>query len=123
MLESVKRNMRRAGRGLAHTGQALELVFVSALMKVYAAKKLLEKAIPKVIRACTTEELQLAFDEQVTTTHNQIREIEKVLSLLHHNVKVKRCDAMEGLVKELEQVIEETRDGSKTRDVAIIMTA
>jgi ferritin-like metal-binding protein YciE len=123
MLESVKRNMRRAGRGLANSGQALEKLFLSALMEIYAAEKILEKAIPKMIRACTTEELQLAFDEQVAATHKQIGKIEKVFGLLDKNATDKRCDAMEGLVKELEHVIEETRDGSKTRDVAIIMAA
>jgi ferritin-like metal-binding protein YciE len=123
MLETVKRNMRRAGRRFANSGHALEQLFLSALMDIYAAEKLLQKAIPKMIRACTTEELQLAFDEQATATHSQIGRIEKVLGLMHRNVEVRRCDAMEGLVKELEYVIEATRDGSKTRDVAIIMAA
>jgi ferritin-like metal-binding protein YciE len=123
MLENVKRNMRRAGKRLSHSGYALEQLFARALMEIYAAEKLVEKAIPKMIRACTTEELQLAFDDQMTVTHNQIGRIEKVFDLMDHNIKTKRCEAMEGLVKELEHVIEETRDGSKTRDVAIIMAA
>ncbi|HWA32881.1 MAG TPA: DUF892 family protein [Cyclobacteriaceae bacterium] len=123
MLENVKRNMRRAGRRLAHSGQALEQLFLSALAEIYSAEKLFEKAIPKMIRATTTEELQLAFDEQAVVTHRQIGKIEKVLNLFDRNVRARRCEAMEGLVKEIEQVIDETRDGSKTRDVGIIMTA
>src|SRR4051794_740361 len=121
MLETLKRNLRRAGRGPACSGYALEQLFLNALTEIYWTEKLLEKAIPRMIRACTTEELQQVFDEQLSATRNQIAKLEKVLRVLGHDIKSKRCDAMEGLVKELEQVIDATRDGSKTRDVAIIM--
>jgi ferritin-like metal-binding protein YciE len=121
MLEATKRNFRRAGRRLAHTGYALEELFLNAIMEIYWTEKLLEKSIPKMIRACTTEELQQVFDEQRAATHNQIIQLEKVFKLLGHDIAAKKSEGMEGLVKELEHSIDDTRDGSKTRDVAIIM--
>ncbi|NOT76037.1 MAG: ferritin-like domain-containing protein [Cyclobacteriaceae bacterium] len=104
----------------AHPGAQLEEFFYEALKDIYWAEKQLTKAIPKMIRAATTEELQEVLDEHLEETIDQVTQLEKVFELLDKKPLAKKCDAMEGLMKEAESIIEETEEGSMTRDVALI---
>jgi ferritin-like metal-binding protein YciE len=74
-------------------------------------------------KAATSEELQGAIQEHLAQTEEHVARLEKVFELLGKKAQAKKCDAMEGLVKEGESVIEETEDGSMTRDVGIIVSA
>jgi ferritin-like metal-binding protein YciE len=101
----------------------LEKYFIDALKDIYWAEKHLTKALPKMKKAATTEELQQAIDHHIDQTKEQIARLEEVFQLMGKKAQAKKCDAMEGLVKEGESIIEETEDGSMTRDVGIIMAA
>ena len=108
----------------AGTGNSLlKDFFVDAVKDLYWAEKHLTKALPKMQEAATTEELKMAIAEHITQTEEQVVRLEKVLEILGENPQAKKCDAMEGLVKEGETVIEETEEGSLTRDVGIIASA
>ena len=97
--------------------------FVDAIKDLYWAEQHLTKALPKMQEAATTEELKNAIEEHLAQTENHISRLEQVFSILGEEPKGKKCDAMEGLTKEGESVIEETEDGSLTRDVGIIVSA
>ncbi|MBO9660442.1 MAG: DUF892 family protein, partial [Chitinophagaceae bacterium] len=56
-------------------------------------------------------------------TQGQVARLEQIFELLGKKAQAKKCEAMEGLIKEGESIIEETEDGSMTRDVGIIMAA
>lgn len=101
----------------------LEKYFHDALKDIYWAEKHLTKALPKMQKAATTKELQAAIEEHIAQTEEQVTRLEKVFELLGHKPQAKKCDAMEGLIKEGESIVEETEDGSMTRDVGIIMAA
>ena len=120
---AVKRKTTSKSTGMAQGNSQLEKYFHDALKDIYWAEKHLTKALPKMQKAATTEELQTAIGEHITQTEEQIVRLEKVFELLGHKPQAKKCDAMEGLIKEGESVVEETEDGSMTRDVGIIMAA
>ena len=108
----------------AMTGnKQLEIFFMDALKDVYWAEKHLTKALPKMKKAATTEQLQDAIEEHLGQTQEHVSRLEEVFEMLGKQAQAKKCDAMEGLVKEGESVIEETEDGSMTRDVGIIISA
>ena len=101
----------------------LEEFFMNALKDIYWAEKHLTKAIPKMIKASTTEELRKVFEEHLEVTKDQVTKLETVFGLLGEKPQAKKCEAMEGLTKEAESIIEETEEGSLTRDVALVMAA
>jgi ferritin-like metal-binding protein YciE len=104
-------------------GEELHEFFLDAIKDIYWAEKALTKALPKLAKAATTEELQQAFEEHTTQTEEHVSRLEQVFDLLGEKAEAKKCEAMAGLQKEAEQIIEETTDGTLTRDVALIMAA
>lgn len=101
----------------------LEKFFTDSLKDIYWAEKALTKALPKMQKAATTEELQNAIEQHIDQTKEQVTRLEQVFELIGQRAQAKKCDAMEGLIKEGESIVEETEKGSMTRDVGIIMAS
>ena len=101
----------------------LKELFIEELRDIYWAEKHLTKALPKMRKACTSQELASAFEEHLAVTEGQIERVEQTFELLEMTPRAKKCEAMEGLVKEAQGVIEDTDTGSATRDVALIIAA
>lgn len=119
------RNQRSSGANASAImdNTQLEKFFMDALKDIYWAEKHLTKALPKMKKAATTEELQDAIEAHLAQTQEHVSRLEEVFEMLGKKAQAKKCEAMEGLVKEGETVIEETEDGSMTRDVGIIISA
>ena len=109
--------------GAAQGNTQLEKLFVDSLKDIYWAEKALTKARPKMQKAATTEELKSAIEGHLEQTQEQVSRLEEVFELFGKKAQAKKCDAMEGLIKEGESVVEETEEGSMTRDCGIIMAA
>jgi len=101
----------------------LEKFFEDALKDIYWAEKHLVKALGKMNKAATTEELKSAIEDHRTQTEEHVSRLEQVFEILGKRAQGKKCEAMEGLTKEADEVVEETEDGSVTRDVGIIVSA
>ncbi|MFN2437759.1 MAG: ferritin-like domain-containing protein [Chitinophagaceae bacterium] len=101
----------------------LKELFIEELKDIYSAEKQLTKALPKMSKAATSEELRTAFDEHLAVTEEQIGRVEQAFERLDMTPRAKKCEAMEGLVKEAQGVIEDTDEGTATRDVALIIAA
>jgi ferritin-like metal-binding protein YciE len=101
----------------------LQELFLEELRDIYWAEKHLVKALPKMKKAATSEELATAFEDHLAVTEEQVARLEQVFELLGEKARGKKCEAMEGLVKEAESVIEDTEEGTSTRDVALIIAA
>jgi len=101
----------------------LQEYFLEELRDIYWAEKHLVKALPKFQKAATSEELATAFAEHLAVTEEQVTRLEQVFEMMGEKARGKKCEAMEGLVKEGESIIEDTEDGSATRDVALIIAA
>ncbi len=98
-------------------------LFVSELKDIYWAENQLVKALPKMQQSATTAALADAIGNHWEQTQNQVARLEQIFALLGKKPIAKKCDAMEGLTKEGEAVIEETEAGSATRDAGIIIAS
>ena len=74
-------------------------------------------------KAATSEELANAFEEHLEVIYVQIERIEEVFEMLDMPARAKKCDAMEGLVKEAQSHIEELPKGTMVRDAGLIISA
>jgi ferritin-like metal-binding protein YciE len=74
-------------------------------------------------KAATSEELANAFDEHLAVTQEQVGRVEQVFELLDMAPRAKKCEAMDGLVKEAQEVIEELPKGSAVIDAGLIIAA
>ncbi|RYD92760.1 MAG: ferritin-like domain-containing protein [Sphingobacteriales bacterium] len=101
----------------------LHELFVEELRDIYWAEKHLTKALPKMAKAATSQELRGAFENHLAQTEEQIGRVEQVFEMLDLPARAKKCEAMEGLVKEAQQGIEDTPKGSSVRDAALIICA
>ena len=104
-------------------GEMLEKFMHDSLKDIYWAEKHLTKAIPKMIKAATNESLISALEDHLEVTEEHVSRLEEVFELFGKKAQAKKCEAMEGLTKEAESIIEETEEGTSTRDVGIIMAA
>lgn len=107
----------------AAKGELLEKFLYESLKDIYWAEKHLTKALPKMKKAATSEELKAAIEEHLEVTEGHISRLEQVFEILGKKAQAKKCEAMEGLTKEAESIIEETDAGTATRDVGIILAA
>lgn len=114
---------RRPVSGAGQGNTQLEKFFEDALKDIYWAENALTKALPKMQAAATTAQLQSAIASHLEQTGEHVNRLEQVFQLLGKKAEAKKCAAMEGLIKEGEAVIEETEEGSLTRDVAIIVAS
>lgn len=101
----------------------MEEFFLDALKDIYWAEKHLLKALPKMQKAATSQELKQCFVDHLEVTKEQVNRLEEVFGILGKKPQAKKCDAMDGLTKEAESIIEETEKGTMTRDAALIMAA
>lgn len=108
----------------AHTksGSALNELFIEELKDILDAEKQLVKALPKMAKAATSEKLQEAFTEHLKQTKGQVERLEKVFQSLDVAARGKHCEAMEGLVEEGKEVIEDDLEDA-VRDAALIGAA
>lgn len=101
----------------------LQSFFTDALKDIYWAEKHLVKSLPKMQEAATTEELQQAIGDHLAQTEEHVARLEQVFEMLGEKAQGKKCDGMEALVLEGESVVEETEEGSMTRDAGLIVAA
>jgi ferritin-like metal-binding protein YciE len=112
-----------SSNGNANQPSLLEKFFTDQLKDIYYAEQQLLKALPKMAQASTTEELEDAFNDHLKQTERQIKRLEKVFQIIGKKPEGKKCEAMDGLVKESETIIKETKQGTMTRDAALIIAA
>ena len=101
----------------------LEKFFTDQLKDMYYAEQLLIKALAEMKNAATTEELEDAFEDHRKQTERHVKRLEKVFQMIGHEAEAKKCEAMDGLIKEAKSIINETKTGSMTRDAALIIAA
>lgn len=107
----------------ATTTDELSKLFKEQLKDVLSAEKQLVRALPKMAKAATSQKLADAFTNHLEETKNQVTRLEQVFELMGAKPTSKLCKAMEGLVKEGEEAIEETDEGTLLRDVVLIIAA
>ncbi|WP_347049455.1 ferritin-like domain-containing protein [Flavobacterium olei] len=109
----------RAVKAKSNAAEGLRELFIDSLKDIYWAEKALTKALPKMAKNATSENLITAINEHLTVTQGQVERLEQVFEILGEKATAKKCDAMEGLIKEGESIMEETQQGP-VRDAGII---
>jgi len=110
---------RRAVKAKSSAAEGLQDLFEDMLKDIYWAEKALTKAMPKMAKNATSENLIAALEDHLRVTENQVKRVEKVFEMIGKKAVAKKCDAMEGLIKEGESIMEETEQGP-VRDAGII---
>lgn len=99
----------------------LEEFFHGELKDILWAEKHLVSHLPKMKKAATSPELQQAFSDHLEATKEHVSRLEKAFELLGYKAVAKKCDAMDGILKEGAGIIEDTEAGTSTRDVGLIL--
>ena len=102
---------------------ALNELFIDELKDIYWAEQHLVKALPKMAKAATSEELRSAIEEHLEETENHVSRLESVFDSIDEKAVAKKCEAMAGLIKEGDEIVSETDEGTFTRDAGIISAA
>lgn len=116
-----KQSTQKSKNAPVQSSQLLKL-FEDELKDIYWAEKALTKAIPKMIQNSTSEELVDALTSHLAETKNQVTRLEKVFESIGKKATAKKCDAMEGLIMEGEEIMEDCEEGAMC-DAGIISAA
>ena len=85
----------------------LKHLYVEELKDLYSAESQMVKALPKMAKAATSEELRAGFEEHLEQTRGHVTRLEEIFKVLGEIPKGKKCKGMEGLIKEGSEMIAE----------------
>lgn len=102
--------------------ESLSELFVEQLRDLYDAEHQLIKALPKMAQGASSDELRQGFEEHLEQTKGHAQRIEQIFEQLGEKAKGKKCKAMEGLVKEGSETLEEDMN-EDVKDAALIAAA
>lgn len=111
-----------SGNGRSQSHNDLDKIFKDTLKDIYWAEKHLAKALKKMSKNATSSELAEAFTTHQVQTEDQISKLDEVFGLLSMKPQAKKCAAMEGLLEEANEHIEEYEKGPGL-DAALIVGA
>ncbi len=97
-------------------------LLVHELKDLYSAETQLIKALPKMAKAATNEELKQAFTTHLEETKVHAERLEQIMTRLDESPRGKKCKAMEGLVEEGKETIDENA-APEIKDLALIVAA
>jgi ferritin-like metal-binding protein YciE len=100
----------------------LRELYLDELKDLYNAENQLVKALPKLAKASTSDELREGFEEHLEQTKGHVERLEQIFEAMDESPKGKKCAGMEGLVKEGSEVMDEDFEGA-VMDAALIGAA
>ena len=102
--------------------KTIEDLFHDTLKDIYYAERKILKALPKMARGAQSPELKAAFEKHRTETEAQIERLQQVFEIIGKRAQGKTCDAIEGIVAEGEEILEEYK-GTPAVDAGLIGAA
>lgn len=102
--------------------ESLKALLEEELKDIYSAEKQLLKALPKMAKKATSEDLRAALEEHLEVTQGHVDRLEEVFEALGKPAKAKTCKAMQGLIEEGKEIMEEDADDA-VMDAGIIAAA
>jgi ferritin-like metal-binding protein YciE len=120
----MKAKANKSAKKITETdSEKLKELFVDGLKDIYWAEKNLAKALPKMAKASTSEELRTAFETHTKETEEHISRLEEIFGMIDEKAQAKKCAAMEGLLEEGNEIISSTDKDTMVRDCGLIMAA
>jgi ferritin-like metal-binding protein YciE len=86
---------------------SLQALYVDELKDLYSAERQILKALPKMIKAASHEELAATFSEHLRVTERQVQRLEEIFADLDESPRGKKCVGMEGLIEEAQELLKE----------------
>ena len=102
--------------------KGLEDLFLDGLKDIYYAEKKITKALPKMARAAESGELVAGFEKHLAETEAQVERLEQVFELLGKPARGKTCPAIDGILEEGEEIIQEYK-GAPALDAGLVAAA
>lgn len=102
--------------------QSMEELFLHGLQDIYYAEKQILEALPKMAKAVDSESLREAMETHLEETREQVKRLEQVFKNCGEKAKGEKCPGIEGLIKEGEKVMKETKD-PQVRSAALLAGA
>jgi ferritin-like metal-binding protein YciE len=102
--------------------QGLKELYIDELKDIYNAETQLVKALPKLAKASSSDELREGFEEHLEQTKGHVERLEQIFEMLGESPKGKKCAGMEGLVEEGAEIMKEDLEGA-VLDAALIGAA
>jgi ferritin-like metal-binding protein YciE len=102
-----KQKIKRKKRRLVMQENQLKELYLEELKDLYSAENQLVKAIPKMAKAATSEDLRAGFEEHLEQTKEHVARLERIFKALGESPKGKTCKGMQGLISEGSEMIEE----------------
>ena len=100
----------------------LNELFLETLKDIYYAEKQIYKSLPKMAKAANSDQLRAAFEKHHDETEGHIGRLERIFELLGKAARGKKCDAIEGILDEGKEVMEEYAD-TPALDAALLAAA
>lgn len=87
--------------------ESMQDLLIHQLQDIYSAEKMILRAFPRVVERASAKELKAALQEHLAETQTQVGRLERIFKLLDESPAGKKCQAMEGLIAELEEMLDE----------------
>jgi Uncharacterized protein conserved in bacteria len=104
------------------TVSTFDELFMHVLGDIYYAEKQILKALPKLAAQASSSELRAALQSHRDETEEQVNRLEKAFELLGHKPKAVKCQGIEGILKEGDELLSEV-DDDPVRDAGMITGA
>ncbi|MGB6398289.1 MAG: ferritin-like domain-containing protein [Bradyrhizobium sp.] len=88
----------------------LNALFLDTLKDIYYAEKQIYKSLPKMAKSASSDQLRNAFEKHHDETEGHIERLERIFELLGKPARGKKCDAIEGILDEGEEIMDEYKD-------------
>jgi len=102
--------------------KTLDDLFLDTLKDIYYAERKILKALPKMARAAQSPDLKAAFQQHKDETEGQIERLQQVFEVIGKRAQGKTCPAIEGIIEEGEEIMEEFK-GTPALDAGLISAA
>lgn len=102
--------------------KTLQDLYYDGLKDIYYAERKILKALPKMARAAQSDELTKAFETHKEQTEGHVERLQQVFEILGKRAQGKTCDAIEGIVAEGEEIMEEYK-GTAALDAGLVSAA
>ena len=119
---TARKSTRSNGKSEVMPNSKFHQLFMDELKDIYWAEKHLVKALPKMQKAATATELADAFADHLAATKEHVSRVEEIFDLMGVKPTAKKCEAMEGLVMEAQELISEEEESS-VLDAGLIIAA
>lgn len=102
--------------------ETMEELFITQIQDLYDAEEQLVEALPKMAEASASPDLRSAFEEHLKQTKGHVQRLEQIFSEVGKKGGGETCEAMQGLIEEGEEIIDEMEE-SAVRDAGLIAAA